>query len=359
MGKQKTIMEKVAESRAKSVAKINTTLVEQSKGIGKKFVNHSKALMQGYNETIDEDGASFGEDLASDGKNDPFDSVVEYSSPVKNAADEAAEALKGNTTKVKREGDFANESGDALDVYDITTTIPGEVDDYDGSGGYMSDEDWKAFLETDQGKAYTEKHSPKEEKSVEMNVRPEEKEEVKEGEKANYNMGWMESRNAKRARRVQLRDDKKKTRQYNRLIKKFEKKGGSSDSENMPPEVRAAYAHFKEGGATSKFDTPIGSTTGVNKPSETIVTKGNEAAAEGAVTLDSSGNPVEKKKEEAPPTKFLGAGALGMAGKALIKSGAGKKLLKGAAGALGLGGIMYKQPGRSLPVNFKDFGKRK
>ena len=43
MGKQKTIMEKVAESRAKSVAKINTTLVEQSKGIGKKFVNHSKA----------------------------------------------------------------------------------------------------------------------------------------------------------------------------------------------------------------------------------------------------------------------------------------------------------------------------
>ena len=47
MGKQKTIMEKVAESRAKSVAKINTTLVEQSKGIGKKFVNHSIALMQG------------------------------------------------------------------------------------------------------------------------------------------------------------------------------------------------------------------------------------------------------------------------------------------------------------------------
>ena len=178
MGKQKTIMEKVAESRAKSVAKINTTLVEQSKGIGKKFVNHSKALMQGYNETIDEDGASFGEDLASDGKNDPFDSVVEYSSPVKNAANEAAEALKSNTTKVKREGEFANESGDALDVYDITKITPGEVDDYDGSGGYMSDEDWKAFLETDQGKAYTEKHSPKEEKSVEMNVRPEEKEEV-------------------------------------------------------------------------------------------------------------------------------------------------------------------------------------
>ena len=104
MGKQKTIMEKVAESRAKSVAKINTTLVEQSKGIGKKFVNHSKALMQGYNETIDEDGASFGEDLASDGKNDPFDSVVEYSSPVKNAANEAAEALKIEYYKSKKRG---------------------------------------------------------------------------------------------------------------------------------------------------------------------------------------------------------------------------------------------------------------
>ena len=144
MGKQKTIMEKIAESRAKSPAKINTTLVIQSKGVGKKFTNHSKALMQGYNETIDEDGASFGEDLASDGKNDPFDSVVEYSSPVKSAASEAADALK---TKTKREGNFQNEDGDALDVYDITEKGPDVVQDYskdwdvEAAGG-LSYEEW-------------------------------------------------------------------------------------------------------------------------------------------------------------------------------------------------------------------------
>tara|TARA_R100001463_G_scaffold26260_4_gene61619 strand:+ start:372 stop:1424 length:1053 start_codon:yes stop_codon:yes gene_type:complete len=348
----KSIYEKIKESQGESPAKISSILVEQSKGIGKKFVNHSKALMQGYNETLDEDGASYGEDLASDGKDDPFDSVVEYSSPVKNAADEAAAAV-ANTTRVKREGEFKNVDGDALDVYDITTTTPGEVDDYDGSGGYMSDEDWTKFLETEQGQEYTKKHSPQEEKSVEMNVRPEEKVEKDPDEKAEYNMGWMESRNAKRARRVQHRDNKKKTRQMNRLIKKFERKGGNKDSENMPPEVRAAYAHFTKDGATSKFDTPIGSTTGVNKEGETRVTKGNEAGTEDAVTLDEKGNPVNYGS----PTKF-GAGFLGVAGKALA-SPTGKKVLKGAAGALGLGGIMYKQPGKSLPANFKDFGKRK
>jgi len=348
----KSIYEKIKESQGESPAKISSILVEQSKGIGKKFVNHSKALMQGYNETLDEDGASYGEDLASDGKDDPFDSVVEYSSPVKNAADEAAAAV-ANTTRVKREGEFKNVDGDALDVYDITTTTPGEVDDYDGSGGYMSDEDWTKFLETEQGQEYTKKHSPQEEKSVEMNVRPEEKVEKDPDEKAEYNMGWMESRNAKRARRVQHRDNKKKTRQMNRLIKKFERKGGNKDSENMPPEVRAAYAHFTKDGATSKFDTPIGSTTGVNKEGETRVTKGNEAGTEDAVTLDEKGNPVNYGS----PTKF-GAGFLGVAGKALA-SPTDKKVLKGAAGALGLGGIMYKQPGKSLPANFKDFGKRK
>ena len=350
----KSIYEKIKESQGQSTAKIISIVVDQSKGIGKKFVNHSKALMQGYDETLDEDGASYGEDLASDGKDDPFDSVVEYSSPVKKtASDEAAEALM-NTTKVKREGEFKNEGGDALDVYDITTTTPGEVDDYDGSGGYMSDEDWTKFLDSDQGQEYTKKYSPQEEKSVEMNVRPEEKEETTPGEKADYNMGWMESRNAKRARRVQHRDNKKKTRQMSRLIKKFERKGGNKDSESMSPEVRAAYAHFTKDGATSKFDKPIGSTTGVNKPSETKITKGNEAGAEGAVTLDKDGKPVTKYGS---PTKF-GAGFLGVAGKALA-SPTGKKVLKGAAGALGLGGIMFKQPGKSLPAKFKDFGKRK
>ena len=318
-----------SEDGSVSPTKLNKTLVEGSKGISEKFVNHSDALMEGYNETINEDGASFGDDLASDGNKDVFDGVSKYGSPAKNkntAAEEAAEKLK--SVRVKREGEFKNEAGDALDVYDTTTTTPGETDDYDGSGGYASDEDWQKFLDSEDGKAYTEKYSPKEEVTTEMNVRPEEKEETTPGEKADYNMGWMESRNAKKARRVQLRDDKKKTRQYNKIIKKFEKGGGSSSDERMSPEVRAAYAHFTKDGSESKFDSAIGSTTGVNKPSETVVTKGNEAGAEGAVTLDKDGKPITKFGS---PTKFgpigaaIGKAALGMAAKKLT-SGIGYKM---------------------------------
>ena len=54
-----------------------------------------------------------------------------------------------------------NSAGDLLsNPEQRTITIPGQEDNYDGSGGYMSNEEWTNFLQTPQGQAYTEKHSP-------------------------------------------------------------------------------------------------------------------------------------------------------------------------------------------------------
>jgi len=41
-------------------------------------------------------------------------------------------------------------------------TIPGEKDDYSGEGGYAPDDVWSEWLQTPDGIAYTERHSPKE-----------------------------------------------------------------------------------------------------------------------------------------------------------------------------------------------------
>ena len=43
-----------------------------------------------------------------------------------------------------------------------TGVIPGEKDDYSGEGGYAPDDVWNEWLQTPDGIAYTEKHSPKE-----------------------------------------------------------------------------------------------------------------------------------------------------------------------------------------------------
>jgi len=337
-----------SEDGSVSPTKLNQTLVEGSKGLSEKFVNHADALMQGFNETVDEDGMSFGEDLASDGKKEPFDGVTKYGSPAKNknsAADEAADALK--KTRVKREGEFQNESGDALDVYDITEKGPDVVQDYskewdvEAAGG-LSYEEWiKQPGNQEKEDAFVESMTTpgEEKKSVEMNVRPEEKEETTPGEKSSYNMGWMESRNAKKAQNVQMRQNKKMTRKYSKLIKKFEKGGGNKNSESMPPEVRAAYEHFNNPDVKSKFDTPIGSTSGVDKPSKTKITKGNEEGAEGAVTLDKDGNPINYGS----PTKFGAiAATLGKAVVGKVASKAADKLTSG---------INYKMKGSSFKKN--------
>mgnify|MGYP006138299385 CR=1 FL=1 len=315
-----------------SPTKLNQTLVNGSQGLSKKFVNHSNALMDGYESTLDADGATFGEDLNSDGRDQDFvEDITKYKSVAKKTkregdfktepgkpidasvakADpetEAKEALKGKTTKTKRDGDFKNEDGDKLDVTDVVTLTPGEdkVEDYskewdvDAAGG-LSYEEWikKPGNKEKEDKfveSKTTKGEPIEEKSVEMTTSDEDKTVETPGTKKKYNMGWMESRNAKRATNVQRRQAKKETRQNERLIKKFERKGGTSDSERMSPEVRAAYAHFTEDKPKTKFDSKIGSTSGRDTEGTSETSTNTVQGSADAITLDADGNPIAKYK---------------------------------------------------------------
>jgi len=345
--KRRSFVSLGSEDGAVSPTKLNQTLVDGSKGLSKPFYNPTNDLMDGFNSTVNETGMSYGEDLASDGDKLDFGSgnksnapsVVKFNSPAKNANKEAAEKLKSTTTRTKREGNQSDIDGNALDVTDVVTLTPGGIIDNDEA--QMSDEDWRKFTanETAQDKedrkaaeiARGRREEDKEDKSVEISKRPTENKEVTEtpGTKSQYNMGLMETRNAKKARNKQFRSDKKLTKKYEKLIKKHEKtKGNNSESESMSPELRNAYAHFsKEGSSESnRFNQRVGTTKGVDTKgtSEEKITAGFEPAAEGATVIDASGNPVENKKEEksmaefkaAPSvTKFAGvvAGALGKA----------------------------------------------
>ena len=136
-----------------------------------------------------------------------------------------------------------------------------------------------------------------EEKSVEMTTSDEDKTVETPGTKKKYNMGWMESRNAKRATNVQRRQAKKETRQNERLIKKFEKtEGNNSDSERMSPEVRAAYAHFTSDKPKTKFDSKIGSTSGRDTEGTSETSTNTVQGSADAITLDADGNPIAKYK---------------------------------------------------------------
>ena len=343
--KRRSFVSLGSEDGAVSPTKLNQTLVDGSKGLSKPFYNPANDLMDGFNSTVNETGMSYGEDLASDGDKLDFGSgnksnapsVVEFSSPAKNANKEAAEKLKSTTTRTKREGDFSNEAGNAVDVTDVITLTPGNG--FEDSGEKMSNEDYTQWKKDnpdwkEKEDAYVEKKEgakDKEDKSVEITERPTENKEVTEtpGTKSQYNMGLMETRNAKKARNKQLRSNKKLTKKYEKLIKKHEKtKGNNSESERMSPELRDAYAHFSEEGSSesNRFNQRVGTTKGVDTKatSEEKVTAGFEAGAEGATVIDASGNPVENKKDEksiaefkaAPSvTKFAGvvAGALGKA----------------------------------------------
>ena len=83
------------------------------------------------------------------------------------------DAVATRMTALKAEGDAQPVWGEYAEVArekledgrtKITERRTGEIaggDDYDGSGGYMPDEEWKRFLESPQGKEYLERTSPK------------------------------------------------------------------------------------------------------------------------------------------------------------------------------------------------------
>ena len=88
------------------------------------------------------------------------------SSPFKkNAADDALDPKTTNKdTESYKDGQviLGNETtvesaGDVIKGKEIMKKV--NTDDYDGSGGYASDEDWNKFLGTDAGKRYTEENT--------------------------------------------------------------------------------------------------------------------------------------------------------------------------------------------------------
>ena len=98
-----------------------------------------------------------------------IESAEESAAKYKNPITYKSSALRknGDPTDPRYKG-IKNYKGNAVEYYldevqnqGGSITIPGKKDDYDGSGGYMSNEDWTKFLQTEQGKAYTEKYSDK------------------------------------------------------------------------------------------------------------------------------------------------------------------------------------------------------
>ena len=85
---------------------------------------------------------------------------------IKNAVATRMTALKAEGDAQPVWGEYAEVAREKLEDgrTKITERRTGEIaggDDYDGSGGYMPDEEWKRFLESPQGKEYLERTSPK------------------------------------------------------------------------------------------------------------------------------------------------------------------------------------------------------
>ena len=145
------------------------------------------------------------------------------------------------------------------------TVKPGEKDDYDGSGDYMSDEDWKKFLETDQGKAYTKRTEG--ETIFDSAFTPNEIKSQEKGEPGTpdkKNMGYYESMDAKWGAGVRNRGDKKVRRISERAARKFDRKGGdiidpsTGKAYGDTEEGRAKYVKDRAGSATGNYDVGVG-----------------------------------------------------------------------------------------------------
>ena len=287
-----------------SPTKINSTLVDGSKGMGEKFVNHSNALMDGYETILNEDGATYGESLLDPKKLNP---PTKYKSVAKSdPEDEAKKALGGSTTtRTKREDPkgFMNEDGDKVEVTDVVTLTPGDErtklysdlpeEDREAARQYNLDK-YGTHNPTKEGKTNNKiGEADKEDKSVEMETSEEDTEVKTPGGKKSYNMGWMESRNASRALETQAKSAKKVTKRNQNLIKKFEKGGGNKDSESMSPELRAAYAHFAPPtDKKSKFDTKVGTYSGRDTKGTSETTTDNVKGKDGAIKLGPDGKPI-------------------------------------------------------------------
>jgi len=140
------------------------------------------------------------------------------------------------------------------------TVKPGEKDDYDGSGDYMSDEDWKKFLETDQGKAYTKRTEG--ETIFDSAFTPNEIKSQEKGEPGTpdkKNMGYYESMDAKWGAGVRNRGNKKVNRIANRAGRKFDRgKAGLNPETGEAWASKAEYVKAQAAAATGNYDVGVG-----------------------------------------------------------------------------------------------------
>ena len=106
-------------------------------------------------------------------------------------------------------------------------------------------------------------------------------------------MGWMETRNASKAKNRQFKSQKNTTKKYAKLIKKHEKNDGTKDSEMMSPELRDAYAHFSDGSNNkTKFNSKIGSYSGMDTPGTSSSKEQKVKAKDGATKINEDGTVV-------------------------------------------------------------------
>ena len=190
------------------------------------------------------------------------------------------------------------DGSDDVGTLTINKTVkPGEKDDYDGSGDYMSDEDWKKFLETDQGKAYTKKTEG--ETIFDSAFTPNEIKSQEKGEPGTpdkKNMGYYESMDAKWGAGVRGRGAKKEIKQSSKAASKFErlkKRGKIPTGSDGKPMTKEQYVSKIGGAYAGNYDVGVGKVKlGKAGTKDGPVTKSKTKAKADAENYDDQGNPI-------------------------------------------------------------------
>ena len=346
--KRRSFVSLGSEDGTASPTKLNQTLVQGSAGIGKKFVNHADALMEGYNDTLDEDGATFMDDFHTDFSGAKYRSPSKFKSPAKGkhgAAGEAGDAVAGKPPKdekadngvevirTDREGTFSQDGND-VKVTDIRTTTAGKKGAEITKTGDFSKEwdtekygpysEWikkpgnqaksDKFIKTKQEGTgeFEPDEADKIEDSVEMVTTNQDKTEVTPGTEANYSMGLYESRNVAAGQGVQRRHKARVVGDNNKIVSKWRKRNKDADISTAPKSVQDANDFVY----VSPFNQAVRSTKGRDtKATSETTPDGKVPAKQGSVPLDVNGKPIVKegdspdtyKKTTASPFKMKGA----------------------------------------------------
>ena len=128
---------------------------------------------------------------------------------------------QGNARQVTTKTNYSQSDPTIISGGDEFKSV--NTDDYDGSGGYASDEDWNAFLATDKGKAYTARNTklvPTGNKLPDIAVpgktEAKETKEVKDPTEERDTYEPWEVRRANRARNVADKGVRKAQRQFDK-----------------------------------------------------------------------------------------------------------------------------------------------